>query len=213
MEPMLEENTFIKCDACQKVRPLAAWREATVEDFQDYTPNHPEWDGPWVCPVCKEQNYMTKTEHEVKFIGTKLIPIFPKTDLDRLKEIKTEKSTLEKEEKKISEKLKDFMVTNQILDFPLHGHTMQIGYQDRSTMNEDKLVELIESKFNPQEIDFMGVFKRVTKPEVIVDLVREGKLSMEELGNCKILNLIPVFNFDKKEKVEKTEDNPFGGKL
>ena len=203
------EQKFMKCNVCLKARKLELWITATKEDFEDYTPENPDWMGPWICPECKEVNYLDERKDIPKAI--QLVPIFEKSELDKLDELKKRKSEIEKEEKAISSKLKDFMIKNQMIDFPLHGHTMEITYQNRSTMDEDKLVQLLINKFGIQDLKQMNALKYVSNPEIITDLVREGKLTMEELGTCQIHNLIPVFNFNKKSKSSKNDDNPFGG--
>lgn len=135
-------------------------------------------------------------------------------DLDRLDEIKKKKSELEKEEKKLAPKIKEFLVNNQINTLKYGKHNLVITYQDRSTMDEDKMVNLIKKVMSPNEIIETNAIKEASNPEAVKNLVREGRLTMEQLSTCKIPNIIPVFNVNpkpKKELSEKTTPNPFGG--
>lgn len=177
---------YIKCSSCGAVRPLSDWENDT-------------------CPVCNE--------FEVGEL-TKIVAPFTKSDLDRLDEIKKKKSELEKEEKKLSPKIKDFLVSHGISDFPFEGHKMFISYQDRSTMNEEKLVELIKEVLTPEEIVERNALKEVSNPDAVTKLVAEGRITMEQLSECKILNIVPVFNLNPKPKRKKSEAvDAFGGAL
>jgi hypothetical protein len=177
---------YLKCPECCAVRQEDDWEEGK-------------------CPACGAVSEEAPTE---------IVAPFTKSDLDRLDEIKKKKSELEKEEKKLSPKIKDFLVSHGISDFPFEGHKMFISYQDRSTMNEEKLVELIKEVLTPEEIVERNALKEVSNPDAITKLVAEGRITMEQLSECKILNIVPVFNLNPKPKRKKSEAvDAFGGAL
>lgn len=176
---------YVKCPACGAVRESTKWIDNT-------------------CPECEwvEKNDLVE-----------IIAPFTKSDLDELDDIKKQKAELDKRDKKLSPKIKNFLVENQITDFEFMGHRMQISTQDRSTMNEDKVVSLIQSIMSEEEIEETGALKYVSNPDVVAQLVRDGRITIPQLSECKILNIIPIFNLNKKQKKKKIVASPFGGML
>jgi hypothetical protein len=189
-------------------------------------------EGILVCPVCGAHNVSedrlelfaagevaddegNPVESVEKVSWTDIVAPFDKSYLDKLDEIKKKKADLEKEEKKLAPKVKDFLVSNKISEFPFEGHKMVISYQDRSTMDEDKLVALLKEVLTEEEIETLEALKQISNPAVIPQLLTEGKLTVEQLASCKIPNIISVFNLNPKPRKEKSDtvQSPFGGML
>ena len=87
---------------------------------------------------------------------------------------------------------------------------MNIGYQDRGFMNEEKLISVLEEKFDQAVLNKYEAIKvtKVTSPDGIKNMLSEGLITVEELLPCKVKNLIPVFHLNAKVKKENKE---FGG--
>lgn len=196
--------SYFKCVHCGAVHVVSEW-EDNVENES------------YVCPTCHNESFElgdSREPHresiEVKFI---------KANLDRLDEIKKEKSKLEKEEKKLAPEFKNFLVNNKITKLNYEGHNMVVGYQDRSTMDEEKLVALIYSVMDRQEIVATDAIKKTSNPAVITQLLKDGRITLEQIAKCTIPNIIPVFYLNPKEKKEQdsepktTVQSPFGGML
>ena len=226
MEEMKDENKqnpeeeiisvlYIKCGKCNVVSMESNWTQ--------------DEESIMVCPVCgalnvaanelermlleqQSDNAGQEESMGAPFVAwIEIIAPFTKQELDSLDEIKKHKSDLEKLEKKLAPKIKDFLVANKIVDFDFQGHKMFITFQDRGTLDEDKLVALIKEVLDPQEIDMLGALKQISNPAVMPQLIADGKITMEQLSSCKIQNIIPVFNLNPKPKKEKAEVNPFAG--
>ena len=137
-------------------------------------------------------------------------PPFDKTILDELDMTKRLKSDLDKKEKKLVAQVKEFLVAEGITDFNYEGHQMTIGYQDRGFMNEEKLISVLEEKFDQEVLNKYEAIKvtKVTSPDGIKNMLSEGLITVEELLPCKVKNLIPVFHLNAKVKKETKE---FGG--
>lgn len=176
---------YIKCVSCGAVRESTKWINNA-------------------CPECKgvEKNDLIE-----------IVAPFTKSELDELDDIKKQKAELDKRDKKLAPKIKNFLVENQITDFEFMGHRMQISVQDRSTMDEDKVVNLIQKVMSEEEIEATGALKYVSNPDVVTQLISDGRITVAQLSECKIPNIIPVFNLNKNQKKKKIEASPFGGML
>lgn len=209
---------YLKCGKCNVV--------SIESNFEEVA------DGILVCPVCGAHNVSldkldsfmvgevaddegNPVESTEKVAWVEIVATFTKADVDALDDIKKQKSELEKKEKKLAPKIKDFLTANKISEFPFEGHKMCITYQDRSTMDEDKLVELLKETLTQGEIDDLGALKEISNPAVIPQLIADGRITMEQLSSCKIPNIIAVFNLNPKPRKEKsgTVSDPFGGAI
>jgi len=180
---------YLKCELCGVSRSVDAWRTELGESEQSIPP---------VCYCIDEGSELKEVE----------VP-FALQQLNRLDEIKKQKSELEKEEKKLAPKVKSFLVDNKISSLQYEHHNLVIKQQDRSTMDEDKVVALIKELMSPEEIQATGAIKEISNPEAITTLVKEGRVTMEQLGACRIENIVYVFSVNPKQKKElkSTESN------
>lgn len=186
---------YYKCWHCGAVRSELEWNEKS--DFEKGLCN---------CPVCNGSNDPCSDEAPILVVAP-----FTKKDLDELDKIKKEKSELEKKEKKLAPKVKNFLTDNDISDFVFEGHRMLIGFQDRGTIDDDKLVALIREVLSQEEIESRNALKYTSNPDVVKDLISEGKITMEQFAACKIPNIISVFNLNPKPRKEKSAVDAFGG--
>jgi len=210
---------YLKCGKCNVVSVDSNWNQ--------------DENSIMICPVCGafnvpvdqletmllEQQSANAGKEETMgdpFVAwVEIVATFTKADVDALDEIKKQKSELEKKEKKLAPKIKDFLIANKISEFPFEGHKMCITYQDRSTMDEDKLVELLKETLTQDEINTLGALKEVSNPAVIPQLIADGRITMEQLSACKIPNIISVFNLNPKPRKKKSDTvaDPFGGAI
>jgi len=192
-ETTVEIERYCQCNSCLGIFPISKFIQANGETF--------------TCPVCNHEE-LEDLMIDIKFNQTV-------ADLDRLKVLKEQKSAIEKEEKPLSEKVKASLVALKTPFMEYEGHIMRISYQDRSTMDETKLVEIIEANLTPEEIVELGAIKKISNPEAIKDLLKAGKITMQQLTDCKILNIVNVFNFNPKKRKAKEGEAPdmFGGMM
>lgn len=184
-------DKYLKCPKCGTVTEDTAWAE-----FWDYSTDTGR------CPNCNEAGL---TPEEI------LVP-FTKEDLDKLDNIKKQKAKLEKEEKDLLPKVKNFLVQHEISQFKFDKHVMVVTYQDRSTMDEEKLVKLLQEKFDEETLQKYNALLYKSNPDAVTELIKDGLLTLEEISECKIQNKVAVFNLNPKPKKKKKENSDsFGG--
>ena len=103
-------------------------------------------------------------------------------------ELIKQKSEIEKQIKPLNESYKRSMSADNQTEFIEDGYKLELKEQDRSKMNNERLVALLKKKGYPTAIEI----KLVAKEDVVETLVFEGKITPAELDSCIDKNIIKV---------------------
>lgn len=101
---------------------------------------------------------------------------------------KEEYKNAQKLEKKLNKVIKSAIVDAGLEEVDVHGAQFKVTYQDRSKMNEEKLLQLLESKGLVEAIKV----KKVPDADMIPDLISKGLIKETELAECIDENLVPI---------------------
>ena len=124
---------------------------------------------------------------------------------DDIKNLARRKKELSKELDEIDAKTKEIkqaLLTHKIKSADFGGTVLSITIQNKDTLDEQKLVELLKQKGLNQGI----IIKQVPNPEMLPELIANGLITDTELSSCIVPNRVPVLNFprEKKSKVSNT---------
>ena len=108
-------------------------------------------------------------------------------------ELTQEKSQLEKKIKPYNEAFKKFMAKGNMKEFEENGYKLLLTEQDRSTMNDDRLVALLKAKGLTGAI----AIKEVPVAEEVEQAVFEGLITPEEFASCMDTKKATVLNVKK----------------
>jgi len=118
---------------------------------------------------------------------------------DEFKKFLEDKETfkvLDKSIKSTSGKIKEAFIKNNLDKATFEQSTIKLSYMNKSTTDEDKLVDLLLKKgFND------AVFS-ITKPDIekVKELVTNGAITDEEFLQCTTITKVPVIKFTTKKK-------------
>lgn len=130
---------------------------------------------------------MSNISSEIKAkLGEKLKSYFIQNEAE--KAAKKLKEPLNKEVKKI-------MVENKITEFEFDGILASYNLQERTSMNEDKLLNRLK------ELGFTQAIEQVERPNtsVLETLIYDGTLDPELIANCNETKYVEVLNVKKKK--------------
>lgn len=105
------------------------------------------------------------------------------------------KSSTEKELKPINKEIKDLMESINLEKMETtNGFKIEIGTQNRSKVNEDKLVQLLKMK------GFTDAIKTVEVPDeqIVERLVYTGELTADEYSTCIDKQIVKTLKIKKK---------------
>lgn len=95
--------------------------------------------------------------------------------------------SLEKSLEALDKKIKSHLLELGEKEYAASGFTFKMGVQDRSTMNEEKLVALLKEK----GLDTKAVKTvEIGDPDAVAECIKTGELTVEELSECKNPNII-----------------------
>ena len=118
---------------------------------------------------------------------------------DEFKKFLEDKETfkvLDKSIKSTSGKIKEAFIKNNLDKATFEQSTIKLSYMNKSTTDEDKLVDLLLKKgFND------AVFS-ITRPDIekVKELVTNGAITDEEFLQCTTITKVPVIKFTTKKK-------------
>lgn len=118
---------------------------------------------------------------------------------DEFKKFLEDKETfkvLDKSIKSTSGKIKEAFINNNLDKATFEQSTIKLSYQNKSTTDEDKLVELLVDK------GFTDAIVSVIKPDIekVKELVTNGAITDEEFLQCTTITKVPVIKFTTKKK-------------
>lgn len=99
---------------------------------------------------------------------------------ERLKKLKKEVDSLKSQ-------IKNEMVNKSVKKAEL-GKLVTISYQDRSKLDEEKVVALLKSKGLEEGI----MIEEKPHPEKLKEYMKTGQITLQEIADRTIKNLIPV---------------------
>lgn len=105
-------------------------------------------------------------------------------------------SDLEKKIKPLKEKVKAMLIGACAKKAMIGQNALTITFQDRSKMDEDALVALLQKK------DLHEFTTVVIKPDIsrLQELLIDGRLTDKELKSCMVPNWVTVLNFPRRKK-------------
>jgi len=110
-------------------------------------------------------------------------------------EKKKQVASLEKEVKSIGDKIKSYLIEKNATKAKLYGVEFKLNFQNRATMDEEKLLELLKER------QLNNAIITVEKPnaEMLPQLIAEGKLTESDISTCMINNWVPTLNVSKSK--------------
>lgn len=122
-------------------------------------------------------------------------------DIKTLNEKNRQLGALDKEVKDLKDKVKKAMLGASSNKCAFGDIELNITYQNRDTLNEEALVELMESK---ELHDGIMTIKK-PDPNKLAELLSGGQLTNEDIASCMIPNKVAVLKFPKPPKETKSE--------
>jgi hypothetical protein len=199
---------YYRCSKCNKVHDGSKWIRG---------------EKGFICPACAGVN-----SELARFDFS-----FTLKDVMYLLSVKEELSDLKETEKELTARIKPILVQQGITEFNYEDYKLSVTYTDKGEVVDEKLIALIDRKIQDIEqkiadsqsnieVDFLLkerdmlsaaiVIKRSTEPNVVKALVTSGKITLEELADCKTSNIVPTFTpkgLKKKKKIAEMDPPKF----
>ena len=111
-------------------------------------------------------------------------------------QLKKQEKVLKKQIKDTNEKLKSYMISNNVSEIDGIDWKVSIVSQDRSKMNEDRLIH----KLQDMGLEVAISSKPVVDQEKLSDLLYEGKLNDTDLMDCVDKKIISMLKLTTKKE-------------
>lgn len=182
------------------------------EDFGNFKVGSPDFkDSITGSNITKDmQECVGKVDVTTLTLTEKMQLLRSKVDSETVEKFKKAKDTLSKKEytdavkteKALAPIIRGAIGELALSKVELYGVPFSLTYQDKSTVDEEKLAALLESKGLTDAI----LIKKVPDPAKLPQLIADSLLTPEEVNSCKIPNMIPVLKLVKPKKVTSGND-------
>jgi hypothetical protein len=131
-------------------------------------------------------------------VANQLIPQDTMTKYKKAKDVLNQQEYKDavKDEKECSKVIKHVLCGLGVVKASIHDVGLAITFQDKSTVDEDKLAALLAER----GLDNAIITIKKPDPDKLPQLLADGLITEKDLMDCTVPNFIPVLKMDKPKK-------------